>query len=324
MQVHLPGLERDVPLQQLVAVPFAVGTFVAPWLLYKSFNIPKTRTNPPRWYDPTSQARFEQATETLKMLDESPAKVSGFLNSVKREAVGFNDSDPSVLVSFGLGATATLGIGLTAFTKNWANFGLYLTSLSAFHLLEYQYAKTFQPKECDSDSFLITQSTESQVAVLAAFIEFFVEKLALCHTSLGDYLPEALKNFKTDWRIWAPAAGCVALFQIIRTISMWTAGSNFHHQVRTEREESHELVTSGIYAWSRHPAYFGWFWWAISTQVLLGNPFCTILYTILSWRFFRYRIQDEEENLIKFFGDKYKNYRKSTGVGIPFITWGTQ
>lgn len=206
------------------------------------------------------------------MLDESPAKVSGFLNSVKREAVGFNDSDPSVLVSFGLGATATLGIGLTAFTKNWANFGLYLTSLSgdqtdfsfdlilllAFHLLEYQYAKTFQPKECDSDSFLITQSTESQVAVLAAFIEFFVEKLALCHTSLGDYLPEALKNFKTDWRIWAPAAGCVALFQIIRTISMWTAGSNFHHQVRTEREESHELVTSGIYAWSRHPAYFGY------------------------------------------------------------------
>jgi protein-S-isoprenylcysteine O-methyltransferase len=48
---------------------------------------------------------------------------------------------------------------------------------------------------------------------------------------------------------------------------MFTAGSNFNHVVQSEKSDTHTLVTSGVYAWCRHPSYVGWFYWSIGTQV---------------------------------------------------------
>jgi protein-S-isoprenylcysteine O-methyltransferase len=87
------------------------------------------------------------------------------------------------------------------------------------------------------------------------------------------------------------------------TYTRITAGSNFHHLIRTERDEKHKLVTHGIYAYLRHPGYFGWFWWCIGTQILLSNPICIAAYAFASWRFFSERIPEEEDTLIKFFGE---------------------
>jgi len=50
------------------------------------------------------------------------------------------------------------------------------------------------------------------------------------------------------------------------------------------------LVDSGFYSFSRHPSYFGWFWWSIGTELLLCNPICFIFYTYASWNFFNDRI----------------------------------
>jgi len=105
----------------------------------------------------------------------------------------------------------------------------------------------------------------------------------------------------------------------IRILAMYTAGSHFHHLVREEREENHKLVTFGIYQYFRHPSYFGWFWYSVGTQVLLCNPVCVVAYAYVSFLFFKDRIADEEENLIKFFGNDYVQYRNRTMVGIPFI-----
>lgn len=46
------------------------------------------------------------------------------------------------------------------------------------------------------------------------------------------------------------------------------------------KRPGHELVTSGIYSWSRHPSYAGFFWWAVGTQVSRKRNF---LYFTL-WR----------------------------------------
>ena len=48
---------------------------------------------------------------------------------------------------------------------------------------------------------------------------------------------------------------------------MLTAGRSFNHYIQTTKAESHKLVTTGVYAWSRHPAYVGWFYWSLGTQV---------------------------------------------------------
>merc|ERR1712200_267061 len=88
--------------------------------------------------------------------------------------------------------------------------------------------------------------------------------------------------------------------EAVRKIAMLTAGSNFDHLIRTQREEKHQLVTSGIYSIFRHPSYVGWFYWSVGTQIILWNPFCIVAYAMASWRFFSERVYEEEITLLHF------------------------
>jgi protein-S-isoprenylcysteine O-methyltransferase len=83
----------------------------------------------------------------------------------------------------------------------------------------------------------------------------------------------------------------VIIGQTARTLAMKHAGSNFSHYVVTEKEAGHRLVTEGIYAWLRHPSYFGYYWWAVGTQVMLGNPICALGFAAFLWMFFSNRVK---------------------------------
>lgn len=92
-------------------------------------------------------------------------------------------------------------------------------------------------------------------------------------------------------------------------------------------------------SWSRHPSYCGFFYWAVFTQILLGNVFSTIAFVAILGHFFSSRIKgknlslksrrataacadaskEEEKFLVKFFGDDYVQYRKRVGTGLPFM-----
>jgi len=113
--------------------------------------------------------------------------------------------------------------------------------------------------------------------------------------------------------------GMVVVAQVIRSVAMAQAGTNFNHIVQHQKSNDHQLVTSGLYRYLRHPSYFGFFWWGLGTQLILGNTVCFIGYAIVLWRFFASRILREEELLVSFFGDEYVKYRQQTGVGIPLI-----
>lgn len=83
------------------------------------------------------------------------------------------------------------------------------------------------------------------------------------------------------------------LGQTTRSMAMARAGSNFNHTVQMHKREGHELVTGGIYGLLRHPSYFGFWWWGLGTQVILGNGVCLVGYAIVLWRFFRDRIDSK-------------------------------
>ncbi|GAB1289298.1 Protein-S-isoprenylcysteine O-methyltransferase [Apodemus speciosus] len=120
---------------------------------------------------------------------------------------------------------------------------------------------------------------------------------------------------------WVSATGLlmVVFGECLRKAAMFTAGSNFNHVVQSEKSDTHTLVTSGVYAWCRHPSYVGWFYWSIGTQVMLCNPICGVVYALTVWRFFRDRTEEEEISLIHFFGDEYLDYKKRVPTGLPFI-----
>lgn len=100
---------------------------------------------------------------------------------------------------------------------------------------------------------------------------------------------------------------------------MARAGSNFNHIVQKEKHAGHRLVTDGVYAYLRHPSYFGFFWWSMGTQLVLGNVVCLVGFAVVLGRFFRRRVRREEELLVGFFGEEYRAYRARTWVGIPFV-----
>jgi len=52
---------------------------------------------------------------------------------------------------------------------------------------------------------------------------------------------------------------------------------------------------------------------------MLINPVCTVMYAVASWMFFKQRVAEEEITLLNFFGEKYVNYQRRVGTGLPFI-----
>ena len=81
--------------------------------------------------------------------------------------------------------------------------------------------------------------------------------------------------------------------QATRSLAMAQAGTNFNHTVQMQKKYGHELVTDGIYASLRHPSYFGFWWWGLGTQLVLGNVLCFVGYAVVLWQFFHSRIKRE-------------------------------
>ena len=78
-------------------------------------------------------------------------------------------------------------------------------------------------------------------------------------------------------------------------------------------------MTSGIYAYFRHPSYFGWSVWAIGTQFILANPISIVAYAFAAHKFFKDRVPFEEAKLLEFFGLDYYEYAKRVPHRLPFI-----
>lgn len=182
-------------------------------------------------------------------------------------------------------------------------------SLSIFHFLEYYITARFNPLKVNSQSFLINNGMEYTSAHILAILECLIET----------YFFPNWKLFTYSKIIITIGALLLIMGQIVRSLAMFTAGNSFSHIVKTKKDDDHILVTNGIFAILRHPSYFGFFWWAIGTQLLLLNPFTLICFMVILFRFFSKRIEFEETHLIQFFKDDYINYKKHVRTGIPFI-----
>ncbi|KAL3063701.1 protein-S-isoprenylcysteine O-methyltransferase [Trematomus bernacchii] len=206
-----------------------------------------------------------------------------------------------------LGVIFGCGLIISCSETTWTHFGWYLCCLSFFHYSEYLVTAIINPHSLTLDSFLLNHSVEYSLAAVSSWVEFTVEKLTF---------PE-LKQLN-----WLSVVGLLLVLcgEALRKAAMLTAGSNFNHIVQNEKAQSHVLVTSGVYAYFRHPSYVGWFYWSTGTQVMLCNPVCILGYTIASWRFFRERIEEEELSLIHFFTEDYVEYKKRVPTGLPFIS----
>ncbi|GAP87768.2 putative protein-S-isoprenylcysteine O-methyltransferase [Rosellinia necatrix] len=219
--------------------------------------------------------------------------------------------------SFCLGATLCLSvitmIATFSFTASplW-RLPFFFSALSTFHFLEFWTTAKYNTAVANIGSFLLTANWPAYaIAHVVASLECLLTSLLFPN------------------RAWAPFYSghillllgfiLVVMGQTARSLAMAQAGRSFNHTIQRKKKDDHTLVTTGVYSFLRHPAYFGFFYWGVGTQLVLGNPICFVGYVIVLWKFFSSRIESEEVDLVRFFEDDYIDYRKRVGTGIPFI-----
>ena len=182
----------------------------------------------------------------------------------------------------------------------------YIALMCVFHFLEFLLTAMFHSHSLSISSFLLNQSKEYVIAFVASVSEYLIEV----------YLIEDLKNIQSIF--WTGLTVCVT-GDLLRKAAMVQAGVNFTHLLQYSRRSNHKLVTDGFYGVVRHPTYTGWCLFAVSSQVMLINPLCTVLFTYAAFVFFSERVEEEELLLISFFGKEYIKYKSQVPSGLPFI-----
>jgi len=245
----------------------------------------------------------------------------------KRSQSGIAARSFALGLTFGISVLLYFYLSFEKKSRLWRPW-FFLAALSLFHFLEFwTHARYNLPNATISTFLLFTNGMAYNLAHTSAMIETILTSTVF---------PQWQSHVAYRW-VQLLGFGLVVIGQIARTVAMVTASTNFHHHVQTKQRQGHELVKHGIYAWLRHPSYFGFFWWAVGTQLVLGNVLCFFVYVLVLWRFFFRRIKGrlimvasagtinakleivEEKHLINFFGDDYVQYRAKTMVGIPFI-----
>ena len=152
-----------------------------------------------------------------------------------------------------LGALCGAGFTLGISPLPWNNFGWYMVTLAFFHLSEYILTALYNSEHLSVDSFMINHSLEYHMAIIASVLEYVME-VWMCPT---------LKRSKISRCVSAIGLVMVIFGELCRKLAMITAKSNFSHIVQYQKVKDHQLVKRGIYSISRHPSYFGWFYWSV-------------------------------------------------------------
>lgn len=99
----------------------------------------------------------------------------------------------------------------------------------------------------------------------------------------------------------------------------WVAVSTLdkHFSPLVELQEEHQLVTHGIYAWVRHPAYLGSLCWTLSVPLFLGSGAGLVAFVAAYIPALRYRIRVEEAVLGDYFGTAWETYRERVPALLP-------
>ena len=202
-------------------------------------------------------------------------------------------------------ATVLLGsaAGLPFPVIQWC---IFTCLLAFFHIGEWYVAAAYRPKELGYRSWIINHSIAYTAAQLAAAVEFWLEWLLI----------PSIKGI--TWLVVLSTLLCIGAIGV-RIVGMSQCGSNFDHIVMNHKKEGHQLVTEGLYQYLRHPSYFGWFYWSVCSQLVLGNPICFCGFFWAAHGFFRDRIPPEEETLVEIYKEQYIAFGERTPIGIPFM-----
>jgi len=183
----------------------------------------------------------------------------------------------------------------------------FLLMLTIYHVLDFAIEHTRSGSKLSLDALLLSP--------------WYCGAMALC---LIEYAVEywLFPSWKSSSRLstvcYIVGTLGMAFGDGLRKASM-IHNKSFTHVITQVKRKDHRLVTSGPYRVWRHPGYAGWYYWSLSSQLLLQNPISLVVFAFVGSRFFRERIPYEEDTLATFFGREYAAYASRTGIWIPGV-----
>ncbi len=121
--------------------------------------------------------------------------------------------------------------------------------------------------------------------------------------------------------LWWPtmAAGCVCSLAsfAIRRAAIRALGKFW--SLHVEMREGHEFVTSGPFAYARHPVYFSMILELLGIGLILNAWFSLAAVFVIFTPTLIARVRIEERALLAQFGDAYKAYMESVPAILPRI-----
>jgi protein-S-isoprenylcysteine O-methyltransferase Ste14 len=112
----------------------------------------------------------------------------------------------------------------------------------------------------------------------------------------------------------------IGSFLIAVGVTSFTAAIlEFRSFQRMSGQRNNELVTSGVYHWSRNPQNVGWMMTLLGVALLGKSAGALLLVLLFSLLLHIYIVYVEEGFLESVYGDSYRQYRDSTAryLGIP-------
>ena len=96
----------------------------------------------------------------------------------------------------------------------------------------------------------------------------------------------------------------------------YTIGRNWSASVTVKQD--HALITTGPYAWVRHPIYTGLLTALIGSAIALGlvRAFVAV---VIAWAAISYKLRVEERVMLEQFGETYRAYCARVPRLIPFL-----
>jgi protein-S-isoprenylcysteine O-methyltransferase Ste14 len=116
-----------------------------------------------------------------------------------------------------------------------------------------------------------------------------------------------------DWLRWMGVGLAIVSF-VIYVWSRVTLGREWSSELRIGAQ--HHLVTTGPYAWIRHPIYAALLSFLASLALISAN-WLFIAVLVLSIVDLSLRMPREEQMMVATFGDEYEAYKRRTGRLLP-------
>ncbi len=191
--------------------------------------------------------------------------------------------------------------------------------LATFFAVNLHNFVKFHVRRKNVKAYAEVRRPENFVLPLAAFgtLLFFFESILFTFLVFTGFI-SVLHVFPLQLRFQHDSFVQIAGIVLTGTgyfLFIWSVVARGRHAVSWEMPENQKLVTWGPYRYVRHPSYLGYFLMFLGLFLIWLN-LVAILPLVAVPSYVRITVE-EEELLIRRFGEEYKRYQKKTGRFFP-------